>query len=188
MWFIEELTSSAKLKVVASIEPLFTRKLDVLEVIEGRNARFDCKISGTPPPRVIWSHFGMSLIPLSASQCQSCKITSRWLSHVYVMSSTDHPLEESEDIRILKEGGRHSLIISHVRNEDEGLYTVVARNSHGEDECAAELYVQEPRPAISSQMYDLLTKDSLRTCLKGLVHPKMKVLLFARYKLRISEK
>ncbi|KTG43784.1 hypothetical protein cypCar_00009178, partial [Cyprinus carpio] len=131
----EELTSSAKLKVVASIEPLFTRKLDVLEVIEGRNARFDCKVSGTPPPRVIWSHF-------------------------------DHPLEESDDIRILKEGGRHSLVISHVSNEDEGLYTVVARNAHGEAECAAELYVQEPRPAISSQMYELLTYDSLRTCLK----------------------
>uniref|UniRef100_A0A8C1W3C0 non-specific serine/threonine protein kinase n=1 Tax=Cyprinus carpio TaxID=7962 RepID=A0A8C1W3C0_CYPCA len=126
----EELTSSAKLKVVASIEPLFTRKLDVLEVIEGRNARFDCKVSGTPPPRVIWSHF-------------------------------DHPLEESEDIRILKEGGRHSLIISHVNNEDEGLYTVVARNSHGEAECAAELYVQEPRPAISSQIAKLEKMPSI---------------------------
>uniref|UniRef100_A0A673FZR4 non-specific serine/threonine protein kinase n=1 Tax=Sinocyclocheilus rhinocerous TaxID=307959 RepID=A0A673FZR4_9TELE len=126
----EELTSSAKLKVVASIEPLFTRKLDVLEVIEGRNARFDCKVSGTPPPRVIWSHF-------------------------------DHPLEETEDIRILKEGGRHSLIISHVSNEDEGLYTVVARNSHGEAECAAELYVQEPRPAISSQIAKLEKMPSI---------------------------
>ncbi|XP_043104136.1 striated muscle preferentially expressed protein kinase isoform X2 [Puntigrus tetrazona] len=126
----EELTSSAKLKVVASIDPLFTRKLDVLEVIEGRNARFDCKVSGTPPPRVIWSHF-------------------------------DHPLEESEDIRILKEGGRHSLIISHVSNEDEGLYTVVARNSHGEAECAAELYVQEPRPAISSQIAKLEKMPSI---------------------------
>uniref|UniRef100_A0A8C1MDK2 non-specific serine/threonine protein kinase n=1 Tax=Cyprinus carpio TaxID=7962 RepID=A0A8C1MDK2_CYPCA len=126
----EELTSSAKLKVVASIEPLFTRKLDVLEVIEGRNARFDCKVSGTPPPQVIWSHF-------------------------------DHPLEESEDIRILKEGGRHSLIISHVNNEDEGLYTVVARNSHGEAECAAELYVQEPRPAISSQIAKLEKMPSI---------------------------
>uniref|UniRef100_A0A673JHQ4 non-specific serine/threonine protein kinase n=1 Tax=Sinocyclocheilus rhinocerous TaxID=307959 RepID=A0A673JHQ4_9TELE len=126
----EELTSSAKLKVVASIEPLFTRKLDVLEVIEGRNARFDCKVSGTPPPQVIWSHF-------------------------------DHPLEESEDIRIVKEGGRHSLIISHVNNEDEGLYTVVAQNSHGEAECAAELYVQEPRPAISSQIAKLEKMPSI---------------------------
>lgn len=56
--FSEELTSSAKLKVVPSIEPLFTRKLDMLEVIEGRNARFDCKVSGTPPPKVTWNHFG----------------------------------------------------------------------------------------------------------------------------------
>ncbi|KAL2081270.1 hypothetical protein ACEWY4_023123 [Coilia grayii] len=126
----EELTSSAKLKVVPSIEPLFTRKLDMLEVIEGRNARFDCKVSGTPPPKVIWSHF-------------------------------DHPLEESEDIRILKEGGRHSLVIAHVSNEEEGLYSVVARNAHGEAECSAELYVQEPRPAISSQMAKLEKMPSI---------------------------
>ncbi|XP_051998795.1 striated muscle preferentially expressed protein kinase-like [Xyrauchen texanus] len=126
----EEQTSSAKLKVIASIEPLFTRKLDVLEVIEGRNARFDCKVSGTPPPKITWSHF-------------------------------DHPLEESEDIRILKEGGRHSLIISHVSNEDEGLYTVIARNENGQAECAAELYVQEPRPAISSQMAKLEKMPSI---------------------------
>ncbi|XP_057191382.1 striated muscle preferentially expressed protein kinase isoform X3 [Triplophysa rosa] len=126
----EELTSSAKLKVKASIEPLFTRQLDVLEVIEGRNARFDCKVSGTPPPQVIWSHF-------------------------------DHPLEESEDVRILKEGGRHSLIISHVCNEDEGLYTVVAQSPYGRTECSAELYVQEPRPAISSQIAKLEKMPSI---------------------------
>lgn len=59
---------------------------------------------------------------------------------------------ESEDIRILKEGGRHSLIIAHVTNEDEGFYTVTARNIHGDAESSAELYIQEPRPAISSQM------------------------------------
>lgn len=52
----------------------------------------------------------------------------------------------------MKEGGRHSLIISHVTNEDEGFYTVTARNVHGECESSAELYIQEPRPAISSQM------------------------------------
>ncbi|CAB1328323.1 unnamed protein product, partial [Coregonus sp. 'balchen'] len=104
----EELTSSGQLKVIPSIEPLFTRKLDVLEVIEGRNARFDCKVSGTPPPRVSWGHF-------------------------------DHTLVESDDVHILQEGGRHSLIISHVTNEDEGFYTVIARNPHGDAESAAEL-------------------------------------------------
>ncbi|XP_044073360.1 striated muscle preferentially expressed protein kinase isoform X2 [Siniperca chuatsi] len=126
----EEVTSCGKLKVIPSIEPLFTRKLDILEVIEGRNARFDCKVSGTPSPKVIWSHF-------------------------------DHPLTESEEIRILQEGGRHSLIISHVTNEDEGFYTVTARNSHGDAETSAELYIQEPRPAISSQMSKLEKMPSI---------------------------
>ncbi|XP_062862335.1 striated muscle preferentially expressed protein kinase isoform X3 [Trichomycterus rosablanca] len=126
----EELTSCAQLKVSPSVEPLFTRQLDVLEVIEGRNARFDCKVSGTPPPVVTWTHF-------------------------------DHPLVESEDIRVLKEGGRHSLVISHVTSEDEGFYTVEARNPHGEAECSAELYVQEPRPAISSQMAKLEKMPSI---------------------------
>ncbi|XP_041857291.1 striated muscle preferentially expressed protein kinase [Melanotaenia boesemani] len=126
----EEVTSCGKLRVIPSFEPLFTRMLDVLEVIEGRNARFDCKVSGTPPPKVIWSHF-------------------------------DQPLIESEDIRILQEGGRHSLIISHVTAEDEGLYMITARNSHGEAESAAELYIQEPRPAISSQMAKLEKMPSI---------------------------
>lgn len=58
LYFSEEVTSCGKLKVLPSIEPLFTRKLDILEVIEGRNARFDCKVSGTPSPKVTWSHFG----------------------------------------------------------------------------------------------------------------------------------
>ncbi|XP_077436691.1 striated muscle preferentially expressed protein kinase isoform X2 [Vanacampus margaritifer] len=126
----EEVTSCGKLRVIPSIEPLFTRKLDVLEVIEGRNARFDCKVSGTPPPKVIWTHF-------------------------------DHPLTESEDVRILRENGRHSLIISHVTNDDEGFYTVTATNGHGEAECSAELYIQEPRPAISSQMAKLEKMPSI---------------------------
>lgn len=66
--------------------------------------------------------------------------------------NVDHLLTESEDIRILQEGGRHSLIIPHVTKEDEGFYIVTARNCHGEAETSAELYIQEPRPAISSQM------------------------------------
>lgn len=65
-YFLEELTSSGKLKVIPSLEPLFTRNLDVLEVIEGRNARFDCKVSGTPPPKVAWSHFGRATLVLFA--------------------------------------------------------------------------------------------------------------------------
>uniref|UniRef100_A0A3B5MU87 Ig-like domain-containing protein n=1 Tax=Xiphophorus couchianus TaxID=32473 RepID=A0A3B5MU87_9TELE len=102
--FSLELTSNANLRVAPSREPLFTRKLDILEVIEGRTARFDCKVSGSPAPRVTWRHFG-------------------------------------KELQI--EGGRHSLVISHVSSDTEGFYTAVAQNVYGKSECTAELYVQE---------------------------------------------
>ncbi|GAB1285124.1 Striated muscle-specific serine/threonine-protein kinase [Apodemus speciosus] len=54
----DELTCSARLTVRPSLAPLFTRLLEDLEVLEGRAARLDCKISGTPPPSVTWTHFG----------------------------------------------------------------------------------------------------------------------------------
>uniref|UniRef100_A0A8C7NPM0 Striated muscle enriched protein kinase a n=1 Tax=Oncorhynchus mykiss TaxID=8022 RepID=A0A8C7NPM0_ONCMY len=126
----EELTSSAHLKVTPSREPLFTRKLDILEVIEGRTARFDCKVSGSPSPIVTWNHF-------------------------------ENPVEESENVRLLQEGGRYSLVITHVSSDTEGFYTAVAKNAHGKAESTAELYTQEPRPAISSHMAKLEKMPSI---------------------------
>ncbi|PWA32141.1 hypothetical protein CCH79_00013351, partial [Gambusia affinis] len=132
----EELTSNANLRVAPSREPLFTRKLDILEVIEGRTARFDCKVSGSPAPRVTWRHFGKEL-----------QIETR--------------VEENDNIRILQEGGRHSLVISHVSSETEGFYTAVAQNVYGKSECTAELYVLESRAAISSHMAKLEKMPSI---------------------------
>ncbi|XP_067116591.1 striated muscle preferentially expressed protein kinase isoform X2 [Osmerus mordax] len=126
----EELTSSGTLKVTPSREPMFTRKLDILEVIEGRTARFDCKVSGMPPPKVTWNHF-------------------------------ENLVEESENVRILQEGGRHSLVIAHVTSDTEGFYTAIARNVHGKADCAAELYMQEPRQAISLHMAKLEKMPSI---------------------------
>ncbi|KAM5156092.1 striated muscle preferentially expressed protein kinase isoform 4-T4 [Callospermophilus lateralis] len=114
----DELTCSARLTVRPSLAPLFTRLLEDVEVLEGRAARFDCKISGTPPPSVTWTHFG-------------------------------HPVEESENLRLRQEGGLHSLHIAHVGSEDEGLYAVSATNTHGQANCSAQLYVEEPRTAAS---------------------------------------
>ncbi|XP_040531477.1 striated muscle preferentially expressed protein kinase isoform X2 [Gallus gallus] len=54
----DELTCSARLTVKPSVQPLFTRKLEDVDVVEGRTARFDCMVSGTPVPTVTWSHFG----------------------------------------------------------------------------------------------------------------------------------
>ncbi|XP_035478783.2 striated muscle preferentially expressed protein kinase isoform X2 [Scophthalmus maximus] len=126
----EELTSSANLSVAPSKEPLFTRKLDILEVIEGRTARFDCKVSGSPAPRVTWMHF-------------------------------EARVEQSDNVRILREDGRHSLVITHVGSDTEGFYTAVAQNVHGKAECTAELYMQEPRAAISSHMAKLEKMPSI---------------------------
>ncbi|XP_048664951.1 striated muscle preferentially expressed protein kinase [Marmota marmota marmota] len=114
----DELTCSARLTVRPSLAPLFTRLLEDVEVLEGRAARLDCKISGTPPPSVTWTHFG-------------------------------HPVEESENLRLRQEGGLHSLHIAHVGSEDEGLYAVSATNTHGQANCSAQLYVEEPRTAAS---------------------------------------
>ncbi|XP_075904711.1 striated muscle preferentially expressed protein kinase-like isoform X3 [Nelusetta ayraudi] len=126
----EELTSSANLRVTPSIEPLFTRKLDILEVIEGRTARFDCKVSGSPPPRVTWMHF-------------------------------ETKVEEGENVHLLQESGRHSLVIARVGADTEGFYTAVAQNAHGRAECTAELYMQEARAAISSHMSKLEKMPSI---------------------------
>ncbi|XP_026157880.1 striated muscle preferentially expressed protein kinase isoform X3 [Mastacembelus armatus] len=126
----EELTSSANLRVTPSKEPLFTRKLDILEVIEGRTARFDCKVSGSPAPQVTWMHF-------------------------------ESQVEESDNVHILQEGGRHSLVITHVSSDTEGFYTAVAQNTYGKSECTAELYMQETRSAISSHMAKLEKMPSI---------------------------
>ncbi|NP_001007110.2 striated muscle preferentially expressed protein kinase [Danio rerio] len=126
----EELICTANLLVIPSKEPLFTRKLEVLEAIEGRSAQFDCKVSGCPPPEVTWTH------------CEK-------------------PLVESDNIHILNVNGHHSLLITHVNKESEGLYTAIAQNVHGKAASSAELYVQEPRPAISTHMSRLEKMPSI---------------------------
>ncbi|XP_009882457.1 PREDICTED: striated muscle preferentially expressed protein kinase, partial [Charadrius vociferus] len=126
----DELTCSARLTVQPSVQPLFTRKLEDVDVVEGRTARFDCMISGTPPPAVTWTHFGQ-------------------------------PVQEGENVRIQRDGGLHSLVIVHVGSEDEGQYTVTARNAHGHVECSAELYVEEPRPSAASQISKLEKMPSI---------------------------
>ncbi|XP_048341653.1 striated muscle preferentially expressed protein kinase isoform X2 [Sphaerodactylus townsendi] len=126
----DELTCSAKLTVWPSHQPLFTRKLETVAVVEGRTARFDCKISGEPAPTVVWIRFGQ-------------------------------PVQEWETVHFQQDGGLHSLVLLHVTSEDEGQYGVSASNKHGRAECTAELYVEEPRPAASSQISKLEKMPSI---------------------------
>uniref|UniRef100_A0A8B9FGP2 Ig-like domain-containing protein n=1 Tax=Amazona collaria TaxID=241587 RepID=A0A8B9FGP2_9PSIT len=48
------MTCSARLMVQPSVQPLFTRKLEDVDVVEGRTARFDCMIKGKPLPDIMW--------------------------------------------------------------------------------------------------------------------------------------
>ncbi|XP_043550461.1 striated muscle preferentially expressed protein kinase-like [Chiloscyllium plagiosum] len=126
----DEKTCSAKLTVLPSIVPLFTRKLEDVFVIEGRTAHLDVKVSGTPPPTVTWMHYGERVV-------------------------------ETEELRIVRDQGFHSLIILHAVSENEGEYAAIAQNPHGDAFCSADLYVEEPRPVVSSPMAKLEKMPSI---------------------------
>uniref|UniRef100_A0A3B1IQA3 Ig-like domain-containing protein n=1 Tax=Astyanax mexicanus TaxID=7994 RepID=A0A3B1IQA3_ASTMX len=102
---------SAKLSVIPSKEPLFTRKLDLLEVLEGRSARFDCKVSGSPPPRVTWTH------------------------------SCFKDIQKSSHCTFVYDDQECSLVVLNAQPEDSGVYTCTAKNLAGEISCKAELTV-----------------------------------------------
>lgn len=69
-------------------------------------------------------------------------------------------------MRLRQEGGLHSLHITHVGSEDEGLYEVSAANTHGQAHCSAQLYVEEPRTAATGPRY-CLGPLGLLGCLSG---------------------
>ncbi|XP_075773812.1 striated muscle preferentially expressed protein kinase [Pelodiscus sinensis] len=71
------------------------------------------------------------------------------------------PVAEGENVRLQQERGLHSLVIAHADSEDEGQYGVCAANEHGQAECAAELYVEEPRPATAPHMAKLEKMPSI---------------------------
>ncbi|XP_075914429.1 striated muscle preferentially expressed protein kinase-like isoform X2 [Petromyzon marinus] len=54
----EEQTCSIRLVVRPSLLPIFTRKPESLDVADGRPARLDCRVSGTPAPTVTWFRDG----------------------------------------------------------------------------------------------------------------------------------
>lgn len=55
-------------------------------------------------------------------------------------------LTPSMDCKLVFAGGDHSLILPYAGVEDEGEYTCVASNVHGETTCSAQLHVHQRKP------------------------------------------
>jgi len=107
--------------------PEFVKEMIDVEVPEGDKARFDVKVKGAPDPDVIWH-------------------------------KEDSVIEEDGKRLVIEddENGVHSLIINGVIPTDAGYYKAVARNSGGEIECEAELYVEPTggRPLGGTELYN----------------------------------
>lgn len=72
-----EATCRAKLRVAEDLSkkgecPLFVERPSDVEVTEGGEARFDCVITGTPIPEVLWYFNGRELFVSSYTVHYSC--------------------------------------------------------------------------------------------------------------------
>lgn len=98
--------------VTDAIAPEFNPPLTPLRVMDGQQARFSCRVSGTPIPQISWFHAGR---PIAHHR------------EVKVLQS---------------QNGNVGLIITEVFPEDTGDYTCVARNKAGEARTTATLMVE----------------------------------------------
>ncbi|XP_055350635.1 titin-like [Paramacrobiotus metropolitanus] len=98
----------------SGMKPRFLNQLRTAQLVVGSTAYFECKVSGVPPPTVVWSHNGQ---PVYTSARRTVGVNSS--------------------------NGVHSLQIQGVQEEDEGEYTCTAFNEFGEDSTSAFLLSAE---------------------------------------------
>ena len=63
----------------------------------------------------------------------------------------DKPVKESQDIQLLFEGDRCTLVVREALAADSGYYKVVARNPHGVAESGCKLHVERKSGLVSSR-------------------------------------
>ncbi|XP_034294558.1 myopalladin isoform X1 [Pantherophis guttatus] len=93
--------------------PYFLQAPGDMVAHEGRLCRLDCKVSGLPPPELMWLRNGKPVLP---------DVTHKML---------------------VRENGVHSLLIDPLRQNDAGIYTCVATNKTGQNSFSLELSVVE---------------------------------------------
>eukprot|EP00057_Strongylocentrotus_purpuratus_P013444 XP_011667918.1 PREDICTED: myosin light chain kinase, smooth muscle isoform X2 [Strongylocentrotus purpuratus] len=116
--------SSALVELVVNAKPkrppFFLQKLSDCEVHEaGANGRLQCKLEGAPVPETSWLKEGK-------------------------------PLEESDRVHFIQSAnGIHAIIIDDVTEDDDSIYTCIAKNKHGQVSSSAELIVEIDLPSKS---------------------------------------
>uniref|UniRef100_A0A672U603 Ig-like domain-containing protein n=1 Tax=Strigops habroptila TaxID=2489341 RepID=A0A672U603_STRHB len=92
-------------------------------------------------------------------------------------------LTSSTDCKVVFAGNNHSLILPYAGAQDEGEYTCVASNVHGETTCSARLHVQPPSFVKKVDPSYLLTPgDSARLQCKIKGSPEIQVTWFKNNK------
>ena len=92
--------------------PVFIEPLSSQVVIDGSPVQLDCKISGWPRPNITWFRESTLLRP------------------------------SPDFMQFYDEDNLCSLVIKEVYPEDNGRYTVVAKNLHGTATCSCDLIVE----------------------------------------------
>ncbi|XP_062989129.1 myopalladin isoform X2 [Elgaria multicarinata webbii] len=93
--------------------PYFLQAPGDMVAHEGRLCRLDCKVSGLPPPDLMWLLNGKPVLP-----------------------DTTHKM-------LVRETGVHSLLIDPLTQNDAGIYTCLATNKTGQNSISLELSVVE---------------------------------------------
>ncbi|XP_044276378.1 myopalladin isoform X2 [Varanus komodoensis] len=93
--------------------PYFLQAPGDMVAHEGRLCRLDCKVSGLPPPDLMWLLNGKPVLP-----------------------DTTHKM-------LVRETGVHSLLIDPITQNDAGIYTCLATNKTGQNSISLELSVVE---------------------------------------------
>ncbi|XP_053164554.1 myopalladin isoform X2 [Hemicordylus capensis] len=93
--------------------PYFLQAPGDMVAHEGRLCRLDCKVSGLPPPDLMWLLNGRPVLP-----------------------DTTHKM-------LVRETGVHSLLIDPLTQNDAGIYTCIATNKTGQNSFSLELSVVE---------------------------------------------
>ncbi|XP_061491148.1 myopalladin isoform X2 [Rhineura floridana] len=93
--------------------PYFLQAPGDMVAHEGRLCRLDCKVSGLPPPDLMWLLNGKPVLP-----------------------DTAHKM-------LVRETGVHSLLIDPLTQNDAGIYTCIASNKTGQNLFSLELSVVE---------------------------------------------